>query len=174
MARTVLVCLVAFAVLAGEATTDAQTFGDWYVDTAPKGNAALYAISVNDSGNVFGQFCFPNAGSCAWLIGLKTACKSGDQYPVLANSDAGAVQLEVLCDDQLANGLYRYAFTDFEKVDNLVRQSGRVGFALPLQQDQFQVVRFNLRGASAALSAMRTAAERKITPAPRGTRDQKM
>jgi hypothetical protein len=166
------VSLVVFAVLAGVSVTEAQTFGDWHVETKPDGATALYAVTVNDSGNAFGQFCFPNSSSCVWLITLKTACKSGDEYAVLANSDTGAVQLEVLCNDQLPSGQYRYAFTDFEKVDLLVKQSLRVGFALPLQQDQFHVVRFKIRGAGAALSAMRAAAEKQARPVTSGTRDE--
>lgn len=150
----------------------AQTFGDWFVDT--KGPTALYAASVNDSGHVFGQFCFPGADSCVWLIGLQTGCEKGAQYPVLANSDAGAVHLKMFCDGQLDSGKYRYVFTDFDEVDDLVRQATRIGFALPLQEDQFRVVRFNVRGAAAALSVMRGATQRRITPTQRGTRDEKM
>jgi hypothetical protein len=169
---TVVPTLVVLLAFTGILQAAAQSYGDWFVETSKA--TYFYAVSVNDSGNVLGQFCFPGDGSCIWLIGMKPSCKSGARYPVLANSDAGAVHLEVLCDGQLESGLYRYAFTSFDNVDNMVRQSSRVGFAIPLEEDQFRVVRFNTRGGAAALSAMRSAAERRTKPVGRGTRDEKL
>jgi hypothetical protein len=167
-----LLGLLLVALSVGFESAQAQSFGDWFAETQSR--TALYAASINDSGNVFGQFCFLGEGSCVWLVALKTGCQKGDKYPVLANSDAGAVHLEVYCDGQLESGLYRYAFTTFDPVENLVKQSARIGFALPLQEDEFRVVRFNLRGALAAISAMRAAAESRTKPATRGTRDERM
>src|SRR5262245_41820124 len=175
MVRSLLSASMFLAILAGAPVIQAQTMGAWYVETKTSDDSSpMYALTVNDSGNAFGQFCYAADGKCYWLIGLKTTCNPGDKYPVLANSDAGSAQLEVLCMGPLSGGnLHRYAFTDFDQIDGLVRESARVGFALPLQKDEFRVVRFNLHGAAAALSAMRSAAERQVRPTKRGTRDQK-
>ena len=137
-----------------------QSFGEWVAD-----RSSLYAGSVNDSGHVFAQFCFATEGSCVWLVALSQACEQDSEYSVLANSDAGAVHLRVRCQGQLEGGRYRYVFTDFSEIDNIVRRnSSLVGFAIPLQSGEFVVVRFKLRGAVAAIDAMRAAAERRATP----------
>ncbi len=151
----------------------AETFGKWYADVDRSGEYA-FALSINDSGHVLGQWCYPDSGLCVWLIALKTSCTSGRKHPVLANSDKGAAHLTVLCDGQLANGMYRYAFTDFDEIDNVIRSATRVGFALPLEDDAFRVVRFDLKGARQALSALREAAGRAARPAGRGTRGERL
>src|SRR6266487_6084065 len=168
-AKTIL-CAFVLAVLARGRFADAEDFGDWTVDI---NNPTIFSVAtVNDSDHVFGQFCSVDEGSCLWLMYLGIACKTGDTYPVLANSDTGAVYLELQCNGPIKEGGYIYAFTDFDQVENLVRKSKRVGFAFPMQEDEFQVVRFNLKGASAALSAMQEAAAEVSKPAPRTTRDQ--
>ena len=153
------------------AISTAEIFGDWIV----REDALLvYAVSLNESGHGLGQFCSA-AHDCEWSIGTKTRCDSGTTVPILANSDAGAVQLEIRCDGSSTDGrVFSYTFTNFEQVDNLVRRSVRIGFALPLQDDQFRVIRFDVRGSAAALSAMRSAAEKRLKPVRRGTRDERL
>jgi uncharacterized protein YqjF (DUF2071 family) len=124
----------------------------------------MCAGTLNDSGALFGEFCFPESGSCVWLLGMSTICKEGDKYPVLANSDAGSEHLEIYCDQQLDDGLYRYVFANFDAVDDLVKKGTRIGFAIPLQVDQFKVVRFLLNGATPAITSMREIAEKKVNP----------
>jgi hypothetical protein len=168
----VLTLLVGLALLVGAADVGAEQFGDWFAGT--NGATALYAASANETGNVFGQFCYLGEGSCVWLIGVKTRCQQGDRYPVLANTNRGAMQLEVLCDGRLDSGLYRFAFTNFEQVEKLVTYSERVSFAMPVEEAQFGIVRFSLQGATAALSELREAAQRRITPDVRTPREERM
>lgn len=134
-----------------------RTIGAWIVEHDE--SEGYYAITMNDSGNLLGQFCFPERGSCVWFLGIDTACDEGGRIPVLANSDAGATSLTVLCDGQLESGPYRYAFTDFDAVDAIVREGQRVGFAFPLEGDRFSVERFNLSGSNRAIERMREQAE---------------
>ncbi|GFO68196.1 hypothetical protein GMLC_17750 [Geomonas limicola] len=154
-----LLALLLFVVCSLDGTASAQDVGNWSIDT--KSTEYLYAATVNDSGGLLGEFCFLKDNSCAWLLGMATACNQGASYPVLANSDAGAIQLQVYCDGQLENGLFRYVFTEFAAIDDLVKKSSKIGFAVPLQSDQFRVVRFLTKGAVPALTIMRGAAERK-------------
>jgi hypothetical protein len=132
-------------------------FGSWIIDVG-ESESFIYAATFNDSGNFFGQYCYLGAGSCMWFLGMTTACKEGAQYPVLANSDVGAIQLQLLCTGELGKGYYRYAFTDFDAIDNIVKKGLRVGFAYPLQSDLFSVTRFNLNGSNSAVSVMRKTA----------------
>lgn len=137
-------------------------FGKWVTESTT--DNVLYAATTNDSGALLGEFCFPGNGTCVWLIGMETRCNSGDSYTVLANSDAGSAPLKVLCDGQLENGSYRYVFGDFEEIDGMVKRATRIGFAVPLQTDEFRVFRFPLQGAKAAIAIMRSRAERKSNP----------
>ncbi|QPK63285.1 hypothetical protein IVG45_21180 [Methylomonas sp. LL1] len=143
--------------LIGSAKAESVNFGSWFVDVSKSGGF-LYAATVNDSGNFFGQYCYPGSGSCMWFLGMKVSCKEGEQYPVLVNSDVGSNQLQLLCTGKLDNSLYRYAFTDFDAVDEVVKKGLRVGFAAPLQSDQFTVIRFNLDGSNRAVAGMREVA----------------
>jgi len=67
-----------------------------------------------------------------------------------------------------------YAFTNFDQVDKIIQQSSRVGFAIPMQDDEFRVVRFNVRGATRAISAMSEAAAKRSKAVPRNTRDKRL
>lgn len=172
MVRMVVMSIAVFALVVGATLAHAETFGDWFAGT--NGQTTVYAASANETGNVFGQFCFLSEGSCVWLIGVKTRCQQGDRYPVLANSNVGAMHLEVLCDGQLDSGLYRFAFTNFDEVEKLVKHSARVGFAMPVEETQFGIVHFSLQGAPAALAELRAVSQKRITPDARGTREQRM
>jgi hypothetical protein len=50
---------------------------------------------------------------------------------------------------------------NFDEVDAFVRESSRIGFAFPVDGDQFSVIRFDVKGAAQALSAMRTIVEKR-------------
>lgn len=172
MVRWAVVSIAVVAFLAGVTDVRAEVFGDWFAEAS--GPTSVYAASANEAGSVFGQFCYLSEGSCVWLIGVKTRCQQGDRYPVLANSNVGAMHLEVVCDGRLDSGLYRFAFTNFDQVEKLVTHSDRVSFALPVEDAQFGIVRFSLQGAAAALSELREAAQQRITPGARGPREQRM
>jgi hypothetical protein len=78
----------------------------------------------------------------------------------------------------MKSGLYRYIFSEFDTVDKIVKESTRVGFAVPLQSDNFRVVRFDLKGANRAIELLESVAEKAFentTPKePTGTKDQSL
>lgn len=158
------------ALVFGSAVS-AQEMGSWNYQLRPP----FYAATMNDSGHIFGQWCDVDAGACAYLLALSTACADGESYPVLINSDVGAMSSTLVCRGRLENGKYRYALGHFDAIDNLVRKAKRIGLAIPLEGDQFRVVRFSLDGAAATLTLMRAAAEKATAaPQPRSTRDQRL
>lgn len=170
MTKLFLIVLVgALMVAIANCKVQAQEIGNWHIET--KSNEYLYAVTINDSGALLGQYCFLKDGSCAWLLGMNTSCNKGDSYPVLVNSDAGALHLKVYCDGQLDSGSHRYVFTEFDAIDDAVKKSAKIGFAVPLQSDQFKVVRFLTNGSVSALSIMRTTAEKKTATGSTGTTD---
>jgi hypothetical protein len=56
------------------------------------------------------------------------------------------------------DGRYPYVFSDFDKIDHVVKRALEVGVALRLDNDQF-AARFDLRGANEAIAAMRSQLE---------------
>jgi hypothetical protein len=49
-----------------------------------------------------------------------------------------------------SKGDYRYRFNDWKSLESVILKASKVGFAFPLQQDQFTVVRFSLDGVAKA------------------------
>lgn len=148
----------------------AATFSDWEA-SGDRTGSFFSAATVNRSREVFGEWCYPGKGNCIWLLGITTHCHEGNIYPVLANTDVGAVQLEVRCLGKLEiTGAYELAFTNFDDVDHITRKATHVHFALPLHAGRFRIMRFSLAGAVRALTVMREAAGSSTTRAKtRGT-----
>lgn len=131
-----------------------RMFGAWRVDALAQ---VVSAATASEGGSLFGQFCpLGAAGACEWIISLKLGCTTNDRYPVLGHSTLGATHLDVRCGGPLANGWWRYNFTEPEKLETMVRApTGRLGFAVPVRGETFQVFRFDLTGSAAALAALR-------------------
>lgn len=173
--------LVIIALLVGAAWVggaEAQVrFGRWGVVPANDGSSII-AATTNDSGQILGQGCWYATAECIWLIALDIACIKDQKGHVLANTDTGTIMLDIYCLDGapiVSSTRYRYAFTDFDKIDHLVRGNSIIGFAMALKSGGFQVVRFHLSGAAEAVTAMRNAAqERSGTSTWRTTRDKRL
>lgn len=148
------------------------TLGDWVYQT----RAPFYAATVNDSGNYFGQWCDIDDRSCMYMVAIPTRCDDEESYPVLINSDKSSLSTSIVCKGRLSGSkLYRYAFGNFEQIDVIARNAKRIGIAIPLEGDQFRVIRFSLQGAERSLSVMRAAADRAVPAADRqNTRDQRL
>lgn len=163
--------LATVLLLASPPAAMGQTFGSWsagFVDsrTAPY----AYAYTENDSGQLLGQFCYPKGDSCVWLVAMSTGCEKGQKYPVLVNSDAGAESMEVYCAGELGDSPRKstYAFSAFDKINQVVVKGGWLGIAIPLADRDFGVIRFDIRGAAPAVRAMRESAAGKISASPAG------
>ena len=144
--------------------------GDWAVSTdIPK---TWFAIVANDSDDLFGEYCDPRPeGACQWLLVMPLPCETGSKAPAIANSDAGAESFTVQCLGPNSAGKYRYAFSPFDQMEDLIKRSSRIGLAFPLEQDQFRVVRFQMSGSSVALATMKKGAA-KLLPPQASTADQ--
>ena len=129
------------------------TSGDWTwsIDDA----TAFYAGTQNSAGQMLAQFCDTTDDTCVYVVGFDTHCDEGDSYPALVNSDAGTASLEFLCGGELDDGTHLMIAKDFEQLDRMIRKAKKIGFALPMQGDEFKAVRFSLKGSVAAMDAMR-------------------
>ncbi len=152
MKRSYATLLVVLSLgLAGHASAAALTFGHWLVATSADGSYS-YAATVNGQGEVFGEFCAYRAASCRWLLAVRTRCRFGDVYPILANSRSGANPVAIFCVGALGNSVYGMALMNREKLEQSIAHAARVGFAVPLGNGGFTVARFQLNGRVQATS----------------------
>lgn len=161
--------LIASGAFAGEVAS-----GDWAWNVDDP--ETHWAATGNDAGQMLGQFCYPEKGSCLYAVGFDTTCDEGDSYPALVNSDAGTANITLKCGGDLEDGANLMLVEDFDQLDALIRKSKRIGFALPMQGDEFKAVRFSLRGSVPALDAMRKFAEhgRSRNPDVKQARDSEV
>lgn len=148
----------------------AQKYDAWIVGPID-GDEGLYAATVNDSSGVLGQYCYTESNNCLWLIATDVTCEQESKYPVLVNADGGSAQMELVC--LKFENKPRYAFTDFKKIDEVIRSSSiYIGFAFPMESGHFKVSRFLLGGSLKAITMMRNKAEKNQRSKPkRSTRD---
>ncbi len=166
--------MLILALFVGTLQAQPRSFSDWTMGRQ-SGEEGLFAATQNDSGNILGKYCFAELASCVYLLGMKTSCVKGNRYPVLVNASTGSETLEVYCGGALGSlNLYQYIFSDFDKINRTVLEASKVGFAVPLHNDQFNVVRFSLIGSNEAIDAMTQAYRRSGTPGRSNTRDQRL
>lgn len=160
--RTAVITVILMAFIRD--VSAAGTNGVWNWD---QDSSSYFAGTSNESGATFGQACYPGERKCYWLIGVKRPCNANATHPVLANTDSGASTFRITCmgqSDQKA--IYRYSINEFDDIDQFVANATRIGFALPLQGDQFQTVRFDLTGSKPIVEEMRQAAQAQMKALP--------
>ncbi|MFM2290133.1 MAG: hypothetical protein RL684_3276 [Pseudomonadota bacterium] len=147
---------LATSPLASAAATD---YGDWRVNRSADG-ATLDAYTVNETGSLLGEHCSVAEHSCNWVVVTAIRCSGEDEYPILGNTSSGAVPLQVQCQGATGDdsAQFRYGFTDWQQLEALMQDAARVGFAMPMAGDQFQVLRFSLTGRTAATAAVEAVA----------------
>ncbi len=139
-----------FATLACPFVVQAQTtFGSWTTGVIDN-SGGLYAATINDSGAIFGEYCYFATKNCLWLIAVDSKCIKDQEYPVLANTDKGAASFTLHCNGVEKNGLYSFSFRNWKDLELMIRAGERLGIATPMQSDQFKVYRFLLNGLNAS------------------------
>lgn len=146
---TLLVVLI--LGLAGRASAASLTFGHWLVATSDDGSYS-YAATENRQGEVFGEFCAYKSASCRWLLAVRTRCRFGDVYPVLANSSSGANPVAIFCVGAVGKSIYGMALMNRGKLEQSIAHAAQVGFAVPLGNGGFAVAHFQLNGRVQATS----------------------
>jgi len=119
------------------------------------------AVVDNKAGNTFGQICVVENSSCYYFLYIDFSCDEGAEFPSLINSEHGAHSVSLQCAGLFKDG-YLLSFNDFDQTDNIARKSVTLGVAVALESGKFAVNRFNLRGSSKTIDAMREAALQSI------------
>jgi len=144
---------------------DTKVVKDWFWSSTPEYNPQdgryMYAGTFNKKGQIFGVYCYENIYSCFYIVDLDTSCiqSSEKQYPALLNTNLGAEKIFLTCGHEIEGGNALYA-ADFDQMDSLVRKASHIGFALPMKDETFKVVRFSLKGSTKATIQMRERALR--------------
>jgi len=136
----------------------------WYYDTNGHEDGSGFNVAGNypEGGSYsFGQYCFLEMESCMYLANLAVECNEDSDYPGIVNSDAGVIAVTLGCME--LNDEYYLSLSPFDDVDGLVREGSKLGIVLPLQDDEFKVVRFSLSGSAYAIDLMRAASESQMT-----------
>lgn len=146
MRKTLGTMLLALLCAVGATAAAASlTFGQWRVASTAGGHYT-YAATVNRRGEVFGEFCDSKSAACHWLLAVKTPCRFGDVYPVLANSAAGANPIAIFCIGALGAHAYGMALMNRAKLQASIAHARRIDFAVPLHGGGFALARFELTG----------------------------
>jgi hypothetical protein len=144
-------------VLCGSVASGEEfTSGDW--TWSIEDPEMYYAVTENSAGQVLMQMCDTTDSTCVYVVGFDTTCEEGASYPALVNTDNGASSIEFLCGAKLKDDTNLMLIQGFDQIDGIVRKARRIGFALPMQGDEFKAIRFSLKGSVAAMDAMRKVA----------------
>lgn len=141
--------VISAAAYAGNAVSaNVATFGDWSVVRSSDGKD-LIAGTLNQAGNFIGFRCFSNTKKCVHALGADIICDDGDKYPILINSNTSSLSMEAICSK---NGkTYELLLTKYDEIHEILLKSGNVGFAIPMENGNFQAVRFSLNGSDKAI-----------------------
>lgn len=156
MKQKIVAVLILLITSYSIASAEPRQSGNWYWEE--QGNEYLYAITMNSSDHILGQYCYLNSGDCIYLVGVEITC---NEYPALINTDAGAVPVQLVCAQKYEQHNVM-AIKPFDDIDGIIRQASYLGIAIPMQNDQFKVSRFSLSGSTKAIDRMRAATQRAL------------
>ena len=140
-----------------DASADPVKVGDWWLTIQASPNI-VETFTSNGSNSTFGLIC---GTSCTFYLDTNTQCDEGEAVPMLVNSQSGSTYTIAKC-EILSNGsITRYlsSFTD-KNIVTAISAGNVIGFAIPLINGEFKVVRFSLNGAAAATEKAADIAER--------------
>ena len=153
--------LAALVCIATTAHADRHSVGDWSYGANPSEEVFEAGTTASDGEVSLSQVCLVSE-PCFYLVNFDVTCESDSQMPALVNTDIGALSVTLLCTDTKADDGTNYMVVmPFEKFDEAIRGAKRLGFVMPMENDEFHAVRFSLRGAVRAIDRMRAAAARR-------------
>ena len=136
--------------VSGIAQAQERTFGDWYVVRSDNGDMVAATLE-NGTQYMLGYRCFKELGRCAHVLVADIDCTDGQMYPVLVNSDYSSLSMNALCENNTSTGKAELVLSEFDSIHKIMEKSNIVGFAIPMADGLFKVVRFSLRGANEAM-----------------------
>ena len=133
------------------AAAEVRTYGDWTVNLSAE-QTAVYSRTGTEGGSTLSEVCTLSDGRCTWSLVTDTPCEQSHSYHLVGNTNFGAARLRLTCEERVDENSYRYLFTSSNDLEALLKGSGEVGFAVPMPNDDINVLRFSLAGESDAMS----------------------
>ncbi|WP_226704054.1 hypothetical protein [Microbulbifer elongatus] len=144
-------CVLASAGLALSASlTEAMetTFGNWQTGLDGSTSASMIYTN-NDLGEIFAHICEFESEKCHFRVSFPLTCTEKAKSPILINGYLGSQSSVAEC-VRGERGVFE--LKDFKLVDDLVRSSGSIGFAIPEGKSGFSVVEFLTHDSKRALN----------------------
>ena len=129
-----------------------RSSGDWNVIKSVLG---LQIANVKSGENTTGVVCYLDKQVCEAYVALGNSCDDGGKYPLLLNTPTGAFPLVATC-RHLSPTMKILVIEEFGQMISAFESGGEIGFATPMKNGQFKVVRFSTVGATAALKDARS------------------
>lgn len=128
-------------------------FGDWVADV---NGDYRESFTSNDSGSSIGVLCGGNTEACIAYLRSNTVCAEGAKQVALVNLQSGAFPIEMICAKIEIDSQSEFVsfLGDYGTMRGAMLRNNDIGIALPMQDGQFKVLRFSLRGASQAIEAV--------------------
>lgn len=142
---------IMFLLFATPFIAHSQAVGDWRVD---RGTEMQVANTMNESKAITGVVCFTQSKSCNGYVIFPFSCEIGGRYPMMINSATGSLQITTTCVD--LGGTKVNIIEEFEALKTAFESGGEIGFAVPMGNGRFNVVRFSTIGAVPAIKAAMT------------------
>lgn len=142
---------------------------DWTAGVTDTGTES-FALTINQDGAVFGQWCSTSTADCYWAAASTIKCEEGARYPILINAQPEATHAELVCNKSFrlqGKTYWSYLFTEFKPIDNVARTARIFGIAMPLASGRFEVLRFDATGAVDALAKSHRAARETTSTSTR-------
>lgn len=137
-----------------------------------------YAYVVNESRNIFGQWCNKDADACFWILATQRGCETGVDVPGLINADSASASISMRCMGTITlegKVYHRLVLSPFDTVRNSLQGQKRIALAVPMQDISFAVLRFNTTGADTAINRLEAAKRLYFeTNDKKSTRDQRL
>lgn len=131
-------------------------YGDWTFSTIQSGKDRLVEayVASNGSEKLYKQ-CSTTITGCVWFITASMNCTKGEEFPFLANSNAGSASFKVACFPNPGGSTSRLMILgDIGWIDEMAK-AGTFAFAFPsVQAPSFKSVVFSGNGASVALQKL--------------------
>lgn len=153
MKRAILLLLLVST--AASAQNQQASVGEWTLGLSP--DKTPYAFVLNDSGNIFGQWCTSEDDTCRWMVATRDKCSEEAATPVVLNSKGGSIGAVLHCSGTVTlagKKYYKMVLTEFAQVEKMVKENSRLGIAIPYIDEGFNVMRFNISGGAEAMRRM--------------------
>lgn len=144
-------------------------FDDWIVVNADDNSGDVIAATFTDGSGkeVLGYRCFAKTQECVHVLIPNTTCEAEGEYPLLLNAASGSSLVTGVCFKTTSSD--QLILKPFDSIRSPIeKDSGLLGFAIPMQSGAFKAVRFSLKGSTAATAAAERLIQERARARPTG------